>query len=245
VNDSEVNDDDMIRRMGVIGDLHGEHERLDRVLEWMHGQCLDAVVCTGDIADGRGCINLCCDLLAAGGVATVAGNHDRWLLQDRVRHLPDAHLATELSEASEAFLSELPKQRTLDTVRGAALLCHGIADNDLAKVWPGTERSEIRRSEKLDGVLEAGEYRFLINGHMHYRVLIDFPELLLMNAGTIRGEYAGFSVIDFEAEAISVYGINEKRPDRICEHALANDDRRVWRDTQEFDGSWQAVALYR
>jgi len=235
----------MIKRLGVIGDLHGEDQRLDNALEWLHGESLDAIVCTGDVADGRGCINRSCDLLAAAGVATVAGNHDRWLLQDRVRHLIDAHLAAELSESSREFLASLPQQRTLETIEGALLLCHGIADNDLAKAWPGTARSAVRRSNELDALIDEASYRFLINGHMHFRVLIDFPELLLINAGTLKGEFGGITVIDFETAQISAFEVADAgRPNRVSEHQVASDSRRIWADTQAFDGSWQPVTLY-
>ena len=98
-----------LRRVGLIGDVHGEHERLAAALEWFAGEGVDSIVCTGDIADGVGCINLCCELLQQAGVVTVSGNHDRWLLRDRVRHVPDAHQLTDLNDASRNFLERLPR----------------------------------------------------------------------------------------------------------------------------------------
>jgi predicted phosphodiesterase len=235
----------VIRRLAVIGDLHGEHGRLARTLEWLHGQRLDAILCTGDVADGRGCINLCCDLLAEASVNTVAGNHDRWLLEDRVRHLSDAHSEAELSAGSREFLEGLPRQREFQTSLGRLLLCHGVGENDLAKVWPGTSQSGIRRNAELDDLLRTADFRFLINGHMHFRVLIDFSELLLVNAGTLKGERGGVSLIDFDGGAVAAYEVGDQgAPQRVSEHALASQQRRVWRDTQEFDGTWTPVTLY-
>jgi len=236
---------DLINRLGVIGDVHGEQWRLGRALEWLHGQRVDAIVCTGDVADGRGSINECCDLLSKAEVTTVAGNHDRWLLENRVRHLSDAHCAAELSTASREFLGGLARQETLETTLGPLLLCHGVADNDLAKVWPGTAQSDVRRNPQLDRILQSSEYRLLINGHMHFRVLIDFNDLLLVNAGTLKGERSGVCVIDFEGSAISAFEIGDEGvAKQVSGHALESGQRRVWRDTQEFDGSWTPVALY-
>ena len=65
-----------LRRVGVIGDVHAEHERLAAALEWMHGQRLDAVICTGDVADGPGCVDACCRLLREADVATVRGIYE-------------------------------------------------------------------------------------------------------------------------------------------------------------------------
>ncbi|MEZ5559367.1 MAG: metallophosphoesterase family protein [Pseudomonadales bacterium] len=236
----------MIRRLGIIGDLHGEHERLETALDWFAGRKLDALVCTGDVADGRGCINRSCALLRDAGVVTVAGNHDRWLLDDRVRHVEGAHHLSDLDDEALAFLQALPATQSIATVAGSLLLCHGVGDNDMAKVWPGTTRSRIERSHKLDDLLGSGAHRFLVNGHMHFRVLIDFAQLLLINAGTLKGDHAGISIVDFESGSVSAYDVSDGRtPTRVAEHSLAPaPGRRVWRDTQEFDGDWQPVMLY-
>ena len=37
------------RRIGVIGDVHSEHERLETALDWFAGQNVDGVICTGDV----------------------------------------------------------------------------------------------------------------------------------------------------------------------------------------------------
>jgi len=239
----------MIERLGIIGDLHGEHERLDASLSWLTGQRLDALVCTGDIADGRGCINQSCEMLRQANVQTVAGNHDRWLLQGKVRHLDDAHQLSELSVENAEYISALPRWQALDTVRGPVLLCHGVQDNDMAKVWPGRPgrpAREIERSAELDTLLEDGEYRFVINGHMHFRVLIDFPDLLLLNAGTLKGDHPGVTVMDFRERSITAYGISDNAaPDRLLEqHMNPGSARRVWRNTEDFDGSAPPVTLY-
>jgi len=235
----------MIGRLGIIGDLHGEHDRLAGVLDWFGGQQTDALICTGDVADGRGCINQSCDLLRDAGVQTVAGNHDRWLLADRVRHVPDAHSRDELSDDNLEFLESLPRWRSLETLRGPLMLCHGIENNDLAEVWPGRKPAEIKRSSALDDLLERNQYRFLINGHMHFRMLIDFENLLLMNAGTIKGNYAGVSIIDFDEGTITAFTIRDGiQPDRLVEHELSPGKRRVWRNTAEFDAGSTPVTLY-
>jgi len=236
----------MIRRLGVIGDLHAEDRRLARVLDWLSGAGVDAIVCTGDVADGAGCIDNSCRLLQQAGVVVVAGNHDRWLLGNRVRHVPDAHNLAALGEGSVAYLQALPRTAEIETLNGRLLLCHGVGDNDLGKVWPGTPRSRIERSADFDALLASRRYRYLINGHLHYRVLVDFPELLLMNAGTLKGQYAGFAVMDFAGNSVSAYGLAEQgAPCKLSEHPLsAEPGRRVWNDTQAFDGTWEPLALY-
>lgn len=237
----------MIKRLGVIGDLHGEHERLETVLDWFAGEQIDALVCTGDIADGRGCINRSCDLLRQADVLTVAGNHDRWLLTDQVRHLNDAHRRDELSTENEAFLNELPRCRKIVTKLGNLLLCHGVAEDDLGKVWPGRTPQEIKRSPRLDALLESAEYRFLINGHMHFRVMIDFDQLLMLNAGTLKGEHGGITVVDFAGDCVTAYATRDNAaPEKLVERSLSPcSNRKIWRNTAAFDGDWQPATLYQ
>jgi predicted phosphodiesterase len=245
-NESFMTHQKDIRRLGVIGDLHGEHGRLAAVLDWFAGQRLDAIVCTGDIADGRGCINRSCELLREGEVITVAGNHDRWLLNDKVRHLTDAHQRDELNDENAEFMKSLPRRRLLETVRGRLLLCHGVADNDLARVWPGRKPEEIKRCAELDAVLVEGHYSFLINGHMHFRVLIDFAGLTLLNGGTLKGDRAGVCVVDFETDSISAHDASPGgRLSRLVEKTLTpGPERRIWQNTEAFDGSWVPETLY-
>ena len=46
-----------IRQLGVIGDLHSEDIRLGRALEFLEHEGACDIICTGDIADGRGCVD--------------------------------------------------------------------------------------------------------------------------------------------------------------------------------------------
>ncbi len=216
-------------------------------MDWFQRRGIETVLCTGDVADGGGDIERCCELLREAGVFTVRGNHDRWLLDDRVRGVPDAHRLSSLGESSRSYLSSLPKSIEFDTAQGPLMLCHGVAHNDLRKVWPGTERMGPERSHELDRILQTDRFRFVINGHSHYRVLVDFPRLLLVNAGTLVGRHRpGISTIDFETGVVSAYEFQvDGVSDVVAEHPLTpGADRRIWEDTQAFDGSWRAVALY-
>lgn len=236
-----------LRRIGIVGDVHAEDRRLAAALEWLHGRSVDAILCTGDVADGPGSVDTCCALLEQAGVATVRGNHDRWLLSDRVRHVPNAHRLADVGDAARAYLHALPRTLRFETARGPLLLCHGMGDNDMRKVWPGTKRMAAERSVELDAILAADDVRFVVNGHMHYRVLIDFERLMLMNAGTLTSRHRpGISLVDFEAECVSAHQFEGERVgDVVAEHPVEPvNGRRVWRDTREFDGEWTPVALY-
>ena len=236
-----------MRRIGVIGDVHARHGRLGEALDWLSGQSLDVLLCTGDLADGDGCVDASVELLVQAGVRCVAGNHDRWLLTDRVRHVGNAHRRVGVTDSTLDYLEGLPKTLELDTSLGPLLLCHGVDEDDLGKVWPGTARSQIERNADIDRLIAQRHYRFMINGHLHYRVLIDFEHLLLMNAGTLNGQRAGVSIMDFEAKTVSAHELDPQgagTPVRVAEYPIAAHSRQTWKDTQAFDGQWQPVSLY-
>jgi predicted phosphodiesterase len=77
-------------RLGLIGDVHQEDLNLAWGLSYLQDQRVDLVLCVGDIADGSGNLDTCCELLESHGVVTVRGNHDRWFLAQEMRELPEA-----------------------------------------------------------------------------------------------------------------------------------------------------------
>lgn len=236
-----------IRRIGLIGDVHAEHRSLDIALEFLHGQALDAILCTGDLADGKGSLDICCQLLRESGAQVVSGNHDRWFLGDRLRDVPQAHLRRDQKDESIDYLSNLPATIVVPTVIGDVLLCHGVARNDLRKVWPGTTRMALERSHELDGIIAAGTTRLVLNGHMHYRVIVNFECLTLINAGTLKGLHRpGVSILDLQDDVATAYEFTPSGSLSVTrdQHIRKCDDRRVWKDTQGFDGQWDPVTLY-
>tara|TARA_B100000900_G_scaffold392464_1_gene387969 strand:- start:723 stop:1463 length:741 start_codon:yes stop_codon:yes gene_type:complete len=238
----------VIQKIGIIGDVHSEHGRLRRALDWLEQQSVDAIVCTGDVADGRGCIEQSWRALQSARVHTVSGNHDRWLLTDSVRHVAHAQCRAQVSEKGIEFLSRLPKIVRLETLGGELRLCHGVAEDDMAKVWPGTEATPIRRSEELDEWLaEPKGPSFVINGHMHFRTLIDFKHCHLVNAGTLKGQHAGVTVLDLLSRELSSVNLNDDGS--VCRTRCFSLDersnRRIWNNTSAFDGRWQPVSLAR
>lgn len=234
-----------VRRLGVIGDVHAEHERLEAAIIHLNTLDVDCLVCTGDIVDGIGNPDRSVKLLQDSGVKTVRGNHDRWVVEEKARHIPDAHQLSELKEETRQYLVALPRQISLETIAGKLLLCHGVAEDDLRKVWPGTQRMSIERSTALDEIITNGEFRYLINGHMHFRTIIHFEKLTLINAGTLKGEHwPGFSLIDFEQHEITAFEFATNGIQAIKTQKLVDDHHVIWSNTQSFTGDWEPVRLF-
>ncbi len=108
----------VLRRIGVVGDIHGESQFLETTLTFVETADVDLVLSVGDIVDGGGDVDRCCKLLIGCGVPMVRGNHDRWLFEAIMRDSPDATQHIELSSQARSFLASLPKTRVFKTQPG-------------------------------------------------------------------------------------------------------------------------------
>ncbi len=233
------------KRIGVLGDVHSEHAHLQAAISHLESLGVDMFICTGDLADGQGDLARCVELLTANDVVTVRGNHDRWVLENKARHVPHAHQRRDLDDGILEYLASMSSTATLATPLGQLLLCHGVGNNDLKKIWPGTERMPIERCDRLDKIIAQDEIAIMINGHVHYRTLIHFENMLLLNAGTLKRDHRpGFSLLDLANGELTGFELTPE-PREVKKQPLAPQaGTRVFGDTRHFDGKWVPVTLY-
>ncbi len=199
-----------LRRIGAIGDIHAEDARLATALRFLHNENPDLLMAVGDIADGLGSVNRCCRLLQQYHVATVRGNHERWFLNAEMRDLPEITPDDMVDDEARAYLMALPLTRAFETVAGRLLLCHGLGEDDMTKVGPQGFGENERSILALEKLLRADEYRFVVNGHSHRRLVRKIGEMTIINAGTIYQWHAPcFLVADFEAGYVQYYNLKE------------------------------------
>jgi putative phosphoesterase len=197
-----------LRRIGAIGDIHGEARYLETALKFLSAANLDLILSVGDITDGPDNVSRCCQLLQQYQVATVRGNHERWFLAGKMRDLPDATFDADLDQQSRAFLSALPLTQTFETVAGRLLLCHGLGEYDMGGVWPGDFGYALESNLALSRLILEGQYRFVINGHTHQRMVRSFNHLTIINAGTLYREHRPcFLLADFEAQFVQFFDL--------------------------------------
>ena len=189
----------IVRRVGLIGDLHCENDALAFVIQQLVGLGAETLLQVGDIADGPGDLDATISLLEEHRVLAVRGNHDRWLLGNQLRDSPHATELSSVSSAAVAFLTRLPTTREFRSPRGNVLLCHGLGKNDMVCVKPDHEGSDITSNEELQRLIWERRYRFVLNGHSHRAMLRTFGPLSIINAGTLfRENEQSFTYVDFE-----------------------------------------------
>ena len=196
-----------LSRIGIIGDVHACDARLDAALKFLRAANVERILCVGDIVDGWGNGERCCELLQAFDVATVRGNHDRWLLNGEMRDLDDSIALSSLSPNAVEWLRALPSTRAFETTRGPLLLCHGVGDNDMKKLTPDDYGYALECNDELQMLIGAGTFRFAVGGHTHARMVRRFGALTWINAGALP-DWSGpcFALADFSAGAVEFIG---------------------------------------
>jgi len=206
----------MLRRVGVIGDVHCESETLGRVLAVLESMDLDAILCVGDLVDGPGDADATLHMLEDHGVQCVAGNHERWFLTGEQRNLDNA--THEVDQASRVFLESLPKIRRYATPNGTMLLSHGVGEDDEAWLRPDTRGYALQDISTLRELMADESVQFLIGGHTHERMVRVFSGLSVINAGTLhRKDEQTFTVVDFEAMRVRFYSAAEQTTGELLE----------------------------
>jgi predicted phosphodiesterase len=172
-------------KLGLLGDIHAEDARLDTALRLFRAEGVDQSLFVGDVVDGEGDVDRCCALLAEAGAIGVRGNHDRWLLEGKMRSLPHAHTREALSPASIALLESLPVVREIETARGVLLLCHGVGEDDMQRLGPDDEGYALETNDALTALVRSDRYALAVGGHTHARMVRRFGALVFVNAGTL------------------------------------------------------------
>ncbi len=207
------------RQIAVIGDVHAEHDLLATALATLRGLGIHRVLCVGDIVDGPGSVDRCCELLRENDVVTVLGNHDRWMLDGTLRTLRDATRREDLSSESLAYLESLPTLRDVSVLLRGALLCHGLGPNDMASVLPDDFGYALEVKTELHDLFADSSVKIVFNGHTHRRMVRHFQGLTIVNAGTlIRSQEPGIVLVDPDTGVVSWVSVRE--PDQYAASML-------------------------
>jgi predicted phosphodiesterase len=195
-------------RIGLIGDIHAEHETLALALRVLADTGADQVLAVGDIVDGRGSVDRCCELLAEAGALTVRGNHERWFLANTMRELPDATLAANVGVEARRFLASLPATMRLAVPAGEVLLCHGLGEDDMSSVALDASGLSTRYNPPLEALIDEERPIWVLNGHTHRRGVWSYRRLTVINAGTLYREHQPcFGLVDLAGGEVTFFDV--------------------------------------
>ncbi len=189
-------------RVLAIGDIHTEHELLERALALGRDHGVDKILSVGDIVDGPNDPLACIARLQAARADVVRGNHERWVIEGHPFEPFD------YPEDVLDWIRELPATREYDTPTGKLLLCHGIGTNDMVRFTPDTDGYALDNLDPLWTIVHAGHYRWMICGHTHEPMVRTVGGVSVINAGTLVLLQDPCAVVaDFAAGTVEHYGL--------------------------------------
>ena len=174
-------------RIAVLADAHGNLLALQAVLADLRAQAPDLIVNLGDLATGPFDPAGSADAQMALGCPTIAGNHERNLLDGDDASPSVAFARPLLAAAHLDWIRNLPK--TLRLMGGEVFACHGSpAGGDLDYLLEDVESgrpvlaSEDAIRPRLHGV---GPATLVLCGHTHMPRAVQVGAMLVVNPGSI------------------------------------------------------------
>ncbi|WP_439595669.1 metallophosphoesterase family protein [Falsiroseomonas sp.] len=174
-------------RLAILADTHGNLIALEAVLADLRAQAPDLVVNLGDLCTGPFDPAGSAAAQMALGCPTLAGNHERNLVEGDDSSGSVAFARPRLSAAQMGWIASLPK--TLRLADGAIFACHGSpagGDMDylLDDVAGGRAvlASEAAILPRLAGI---GDAKLVLCGHTHMPRVVRLGEVTIVNPGSI------------------------------------------------------------
>ncbi len=85
-----------------------------------------------------------------------------------------------------------------------------LGADDIAGVHPGDAGYALESNHRLHALVGAGDYRLVVCGHTHRRMVRTIGDLTILNAGTLCADgQPGFLIADFDAGAAQFYDLKK------------------------------------
>ncbi len=159
--------------------------------------------CVGDVVNGPGDPDRCAALLAAAGVVTVRGNHDRWLLTRAAFDM--THRLEDLAPETRDFLEARPASVVFDAADGiGVMLCHGLGENDMNAITADDYGYALEANDDLQRLLAAGRVGLVLKGHRHRHSIWRVGGMTIVDVGALTESAAPCAVVvDVRARTIT------------------------------------------
>lgn len=179
-------------RFAAIADVHGNHLALKAVLADIRTQGIETadIVNLGDSLSGPLDAGGTADLLVGLGLATVRGNHDRYLIEHAAgdMHSWEADAYAQLSPEHLDWLRELPLSRVF---RDEIFLCHATPTSDNVYWLEAVSEQghvHLRPKAEIEAFAEGVRQPLILCGHSHIPRAVRLTDgRLIINPGSVGG----------------------------------------------------------
>jgi putative phosphoesterase len=232
-------------KLALLGDVHGNLQALETVIEHAKGQGANVFLCTGDLVGYGAEPEAVVKLVQERGMLTVAGNFDLKVL----RTLPDPERSADakrmaftwtsahLSDGAKSYLRNLRRELRLRLLGKRFLIAHGSPDSMDEHLGPETPKKrlkELARMAKADVV---------VVGHSHRPFTRSVDETLFINPGSVGRQddgdpRAAYAILDLGTLEVEQYRIDydlESAVEAIERSGLPEEFGRMLRQGRSFE----------
>lgn len=176
--------------VAVLGDIHGNHLALEKVLGEIRKVGIKHLLIAGDLVGYYYHPDKVFEELSCWSYEMIQGNHDRMLgeiyygnekLKFRYKKTYGSgiDIAIDILSSKEcAYLSKLPAKKEILIKKRKVLLCHGSPWNQDEYIYPDSSEETFQRcAEEL--------FDIVIMGHTHYPMEKRINSTLILNPGSV------------------------------------------------------------
>jgi putative phosphoesterase len=174
-------------RIAAMSDIHGNLWALEAVLADIGRRGVDMVVNLGDILSGPLMPRATAERLMALNLPTIAGNHERQVLEGDPSAMgaSDLHAHKDITDEQRDWMRRLPKSLR---VGEDVLLVHGTPDSDLVYFMETVTEAGARAASHAEVMERAGnaDASLILCGHSHLPRAMRLDDgRLIVNPGSV------------------------------------------------------------
>ncbi len=176
-------------RIGILGDVHGNKDALNAVLQSAEKCKVERLLITGDLVGYYPYAKEVLSLLSNWQTDSVRGNHEDMLVRsiNDPKYLESVNekygfglkeSLVSLSKAEIRYLTELPHPLKIEIEKNIVLIAHGSPADINEYMYPDTDLLALKWVSQLDCDI-------LFCGHSHYPMQKHFRNKLIINPGSV------------------------------------------------------------
>lgn len=203
-------------KLGLISDIHADHDALERALELLDRRGAQKVVCMGDMVENGTAGDRVIETLTRHLIPCVRGNHDDNAIRrfyDRDHDEDDPLLDADTVSSIEA----MPVERSYVWEGTRVSIAHIAPAGIDEPVLPDHTPRRLKRT------LRNYEIDLLLLGHTHRPMKVRHGELWIVNLGSVAGtrtrDSATCAIVELPTLEVQVFSIETGEP---TSYALVN-----------------------